>query len=328
MSEYPVLYVVIPCYNEEAALPATYSAFMDTLLEMVNKGKISDKSRLLYVNDGSNDSTWEIIKEFSMKSKYVTGISQSKNRGHQSTLLAGLMEAKKFCDISISIDCDGQDDIKAMEKMVDEYLNGCDVVYGVRSDRKSDSFFKRETAQLFYKIMKFLGAETVYNHADYRLLSKRVLDELEKFPEVNLFLRGLIPLIGFKCTSVYYERHERKKGKTHYSLSSMVKLAVDGVTSFTIKPIRLITFLGILSSILSFALIIWIFVGYFHGDTVAGWASTCAIVCFMGGIQLISIGVIGEYIGKIYLETKHRPRFIISEKTGDFSTVEKRDEIL
>lgn len=319
----PVLYVVIPCYNEESVLPVTYPMFMNTLSDMITKGKVSDKSRLLYVNDGSDDLTWEIIKEFSLKNEYVAGISQSKNRGHQSTLLAGLMEAKKFCDISISIDCDGQDDIWAMEQMVDEYLNGCDIVYGVRSDRNSDKFFKRETAQMFYKTMKFLGAETVYNHADYRLLSKRVLDELEKFPEVNLFLRGLIPLIGFKCTCVCYERHERKAGKTHYSLGSMTKLAIDGITSFTIKPIRFITLLGVLSSFLSFALIIWIFVGYFQGNTVIGWASTCAIVCFMGGIQLISIGVIGEYIGKIYLETKHRPRFIISEKTGDFSVSEK-----
>ncbi|NCB94386.1 MAG: glycosyltransferase [Clostridia bacterium] len=313
----PILYVIIPCYNEEEILNVTCPIFLDELNSLINKGKISSDSRIMYIDDGSKDSTWEIIKSFSRKYDHIIGISQSKNRGHQSAVLAGLMEAKEKCDIAISIDCDGQDDVSAMDKMVDVYLDGCDVVYGVRSNRETDSFFKRFTAQAFYKLLNIMGAEVIYNHADYRLLSKRVLDELGKYEEVNLYLRGLIPLVGFKSTSVYYERHERMAGHTHYPISKMLGLAFDGITSLSIKPIRIITGLGLFVSLCSFILIIWIIARYFMGATVAGWASMSVIICFMGGIQLISLGVIGEYIGKTYLETKHRPRYIISERTDD-----------
>lgn len=313
--EKPVLYLVIPCYNEEEVLPLTCPMFLKKLEDLIAAGKIAEDSRILFVNDGSRDGTWKIIKAFSEKEQHIIGISQSRNRGHQSTVLAGLMEAKDSCDITISIDCDGQDDINAVDQMVDAYLAGCEVVYGVRNKRETDTFFKRFTAQSFYKILNSLGAEVIYNHADYRLLSKRVLDEMENFQEVNLFLRGLVPLVGFKCTSVYYERHERIAGDTHYPLSKMLALAFDGITSLSIKPIRIITGMGITVFLLSFALIIWILIGYFMGNTVTGWPSTCAIVCFMGGIQMICLGVIGEYVGKIYLETKKRPRYIISEKT-------------
>ena len=311
----PRLFIIVPCYNEEEVLPVTAPMFLEKLNFLTSKGKISESSRVLFVNDGSRDRTWEIIKELAREDKHYIGITQSRNRGHQNAVLAGLMEAKSQCDITISIACDGQDDINAMDKMVDEYLNGCEIVYGVRSKRDTDTFLKRFTAESFYKLLNKMGAEVVYNHADYRLVSSKVLKEFANFKEVNIFLRGMFPLVGFKSTSVYYERHERMAGESHYPLSKMLALAFDGITSLTVKPIRIITGLGMIVSILSFVFIIWILLCFFFGKTVQGWASTCVLVCFMGGIQLCCLGVIGEYIGKIYMETKGRPRYIISEET-------------
>lgn len=311
----PVLYIVIPCYNEEEVLPITSGLFLEELIKLMGRGKVSQKSRILFVNDGSTDRTWEIISSLSSENEHFEGLCLSRNRGHQNALLAGLMEARHLCDVSISIDCDGQDDIAAMDRMMDEFLSGCDVVYGVRSSRETDTFFKRATAQGFYKFMGSMGVETVYNHADYRLLSKRVLDELANYREVNLFLRGMIPLIGFKSTSVAYERHERMAGESHYPFKKMLALAVNGVTSLSVEPIHVIAAFGLIVSVLSFIGVLWAVISSLLGMTVAGWASTVAIVCFMGGIQLVCIGVIGEYVGKIYMETKHRPRFIVSQKT-------------
>lgn len=317
MNQLPILYIIIPCYNEESVLPITSSMFLDKINELVAAGKIADNSRILFVNDGSKDQTWEIIQELAEKDPHYIGICQSRNRGHQNAVLAGLMEAKDNCDITISIDCDGQDDMNAMNEMVDAYLDGCEVVYGVRSKRDTDTFFKRFTAEGFYKLLNWMGVEVVFNHADYRLLSSRVLQEFANFKEVNIFLRGMVPLVGFKSTSVYYERHERIAGESHYPLKKMLALAFDGITSLSVKPIRMITTAGILIAILSFIGVIWAVVGEFRGNTVSGWASTVCIVCFMGGIQLLCLGVIGEYVGKIYLETKHRPRYIISERTWE-----------
>lgn len=313
----PVLYIVIPCYNEQEVLPITAPMFLKKLTQLCDDGLISGDSRIMFVNDGSSDGTWELIRALSEENEHYIGISQSRNRGHQNALLAGLMEAKDRCDISISIDCDGQDDINAMDKMVAEYLGGCDVVYGVRSSRETDSFFKRTTAQGFYKLLSKMGAEVVYNHADYRLLSARVLRELANFREVNLFLRGLVPLVGFKSTCVEYARAERLAGESKYPLKKMLALAADGITSLSVKPLRLITSFGVFVAVLSFIGVIWAIVSALCGATVAGWASTTCIVCFVSGVQLTCLGIIGEYIGKIYLETKGRPRYIISERTYD-----------
>lgn len=317
MRENKTLWIVIPCYNEEAVLPITAPMFLGQLKSMIDAGKISEESKILFVNDGSKDSTWEIITSLALEDSRFVGICQSRNRGHQNAVLAGLMEAKNHADITISIDCDGQDDIGAMDSMVDAYHAGNEVVYGVRSKRDTDTFFKRVTAEGFYKILKMMGVEVVFNHADYRLISKVVLDELEKFKEVNLFLRGMIPLVGFSSTSVYYERHERIAGESHYPLSKMLALAFDGITSLSIKPIRMISALGILVSMISFIGIIYVFASLITGNVVPGWSSTVSLTCFIGGIQLISLGVIGEYIGKIYLEVKERPRYIISKKTWE-----------
>lgn len=313
----PVLYIVIPCYNEEQVLPITSELFLDKVKELTGLGKIAKESRILFVNDGSKDHTWEIISELAKKDPHFCGISQSRNRGHQNAVLAGLMEVKDKCDITISIDCDGQDDINAMDAMIDEYIKGCEIVYGVRSSRDTDTFFKRTTAQGFYKLLNAMGVEVVYNHADYRLLSAKVLKEFANFKEVNLFLRGMIPLVGFKSTSVYYERHERIAGESHYPLKKMLDLAFDGITSLSVKPIRMITLFGFFVAIVSFCAVIWAFVSALLGNTVPGWASMTCIICFLSSIQLISLGVIGEYIGKIYMETKARPRYIISERTDD-----------
>lgn len=315
----PVLYIVIPCYNEQEVLPITASMFLQKIIDLVENKKISDSSRILFVNDGSRDSTWEIINKLSGEDLHYIGISQSRNRGHQNAVLAGLMEAKDRCDITISIDCDGQDDINAMDAMVDAYRDGCDVVYGVRSKRDTDTFFKRFTAESFYKLLNAMGAEVVFNHADYRLLSSRVLQEFAKFKEVNLFLRGMVPLVGFKSTCVTYERHERIAGESHYPLSKMLSLAFDGITSLSIKPIRFITGLGVVVAVISFIGVIWAIIQEIVGHTVSGWASMTAIICFVSGVQLICLGVLGEYIGKIYMETKHRPRYIISERTNNWN---------
>ena len=313
----PVLYIVIPCYNEEEVLPITAPMFLAKLSELAAAGKISGESRVLFVNDGSKDRTWDIIKELSRSDEHYIGICQSRNRGHQNAVLAGLMEAKDRCDITISIDCDGQDDINAMDKMVDAYLDGCEVVYGVRSSRETDTFFKRFTAQSFYKFLAMMGAEVVYNHADYRLISARVLKEFANFKEVNLFLRGMVPLVGFKSTSVSYSRAERIAGESHYPLSKMISLAVDGITSLSVKPLRLIMGFGVVVAFLSFIGVLWALITALCGRSVQGWASMTCIVCFVSGVQLICLGIIGEYIGKIYMETKQRPRYIISERTWE-----------
>lgn len=311
----PILYIVVPCYNEEAVLPQTNFIFATKINDLVIDGKISEKSRVLFVNDGSKDKTWEIISNLANENDVFSGISLSRNKGHQNALLAGLDEARKYADITISIDCDGQDDINAVDEMVDAYLSGSDIVYGVRKDRSSDSFLKRASAQGFYKFLNLMGAEVVYNHADYRLMSKRVLDEFFKFKEVNIYLRGMVPLIGFKSSVVYYNRSPRVAGKSHYPLRRMLSLAFNGITSLSVKPIRIITTVGVFVSIISFFLIIWSVISYFVGSTVSGWASLISAISFFGGIQLISLGVIGEYIGKIYTEVKKRPRYIIAEKT-------------
>lgn len=318
----PILYIVIPCYNEEQVLPITCSMFLEKIKSLVQKEKISDDSRILFVNDGSKDKTWEIIKQLAKEDYHYKGISQSRNRGHQNAVLAGLMESKNVCDITISIDCDGQDDINAMDAMVDAYLDDCEIVYGVRSRRDTDTFFKRFTAEGFYKMMNWMGAEVVFNHADYRLVSSRVLQEFANYKEVNIFLRGMFPLVGFKSTSVYYERHERIAGESHYPLSKMLALAFDGITSLSVKPLHLITGLGCGIAVLSFIGVIWSVIVALTGHSVAGWASMTSIVCFIGGVQLICLGVLGEYIGKIYMEVKHRPRYIISERTEEKETKE------
>ena len=310
-----ILYIIIPCYNEETVLPITSKMFLDKLTSLIQSNTISNSSRILFVNDGSKDKTWEIICNLAKQDEHFIGISQSRNRGHQNAVLAGLMEAKDKCDITISIDCDGQDDINAMDEMVEQYKQGCEIVYGVRSKRDTDTFFKRFTAEGFYKLLNWMGAEVVYNHADYRLVSSRVLKEFANFKEVNLFLRGMFPLVGFKSTSVYYERHERIAGESHYPLTKMLSLAFDGITSLSIKPIRIITALGTVIAGLSFLGVIWSIVMRFMGNVVAGWSSMTCIICLIGGVQLVCLGILGEYTGKIYMEVKHRPRYIISERT-------------
>ena len=316
--EAPVLYIVIPCYNEQEVLPQTAPMFLQKVQQLTAEGKIHETSRILFVNDGSRDDTWKIITDLSQKDPHYQGISQSRNRGHQNAVLAGLMTAMDRCDITISIDCDGQDDINAMDAMVDAYNNDqCEIVYGVRSSRESDTFFKRFTAEGFYKLLNAMGAEVVFNHADYRLISARALHEFAKFKEVNLYLRGMVPLVGFKSTSVYYERHVRLAGESHYPLKKMLGLAFDGITSLSIKPIRMITTLGMIITLLSFIGILWSVISAFAGTTVAGWASMTCIICFVCGIQSLFLGVIGEYIGKIYMEVKARPRYIISERTDE-----------
>lgn len=311
----PILYIVIPCYNEQEVLPVTSGMFLEKIRNLREKYQIHEDSKIVFVNDGSKDNTWNIICNLAKEHVEIEGITLSRNRGHQNAVLAGLMEVKDRCDITITIDCDGQDDINAMNQMVEEYLNGCEVVYGVRSSRDTDTFFKRATAEGYYKVLKTMGAEVVFNHADYRLLSSRVLQELAKYKEVNIYLRGMVPLVGFRSTSVYYERHERYAGESHYPLKKMLALAFDGITSLSIKPIRMIMGLGMGIALLSFIGVIWSVIIRISGDAVSGWASMTCLICFLGGIQLICLGVLGEYIGKIYMETKCRPRYIISEKT-------------
>ena len=313
----PRLIIVIPCYNEQEVLHITAPQFLAKINQLAAEGLISGDSRVMFVNDGSKDDTWNIIQQLADQDEHYIGIAQSRNRGHQNAVLAGLMEAKDMCDITISIDCDGQDDINAMDEMVKAYLEGCEIVYGVRSKRDTDTFFKRFTAESFYKLLNSMGAEVVFNHADYRLISSRALQELAKFKEVNIFLRGMVPLVGFKSTSVYYERSERAAGKSHYPLSKMLALAFDGITSLSIKPIKMIIGMGVIVAFISFIGIIWAVVEAILGKTVMGWASTTCIICFLSGVQLISVGVIGEYIGKIYMEVKQRPRYIISDRTWE-----------
>ena len=310
----PILYLVIPCYNEEQVLPLTSGKFKAKLEELIDAGKISSDSRVMFVNDGSKDTTWDILTSLCEEDKKYAAISLAHNRGHQNALIAGLMEAKKYADITISMDCDGQDDINAITQMVDEYAKGNEIVFGVRNDRSTASWFKRTTAQSYYKFLRGMGVDIIPDHADYRLMSSRVLNALEGYGEVNLFLRGIIPQLGFKQSVVYYSRAEREAGTTHYPLSKMMSLAIDGVTSFSIRPLRLITVLGIIVALLSFIGIIYVLVSVISGYYVDGWASTTCILCFVSGIQMISLGVIGEYIGRIYLETKQRPRYFVAER--------------
>ena len=311
------LYLVIPCYNEEEVLSETSKRLREKYTALMNAGKIDADSKIVFVNDGSKDRTWEMICELHKADPVFRGICLSRNRGHQNALLAGLMTVKDECDAAISLDADLQDDIGAIDAMVDKYTEGFEVVYGVRSSRKKDTFFKRTTAQGFYKVMRAMGVETVYNHADYRLMSRRALEALSEFDEVNLFLRGIVPLVGFKSTEVTYERGERFAGESKYPLKKMLAFATEGITSMSIKPIRLITTLGFLVFLFSIGVLIYSIIRKFTGYTVPGWAFLAVSIWALGGIQLLAIGVIGEYIGKIYLETKHRPKFIVAEYLND-----------
>ena len=311
-----ILYIVIPCFNEEQVLPITAPMFLDELKNMISENLVSEHSRILFVDDGSRDATWNIIKELTVEDEHYAGIRQSRNRGHQNALLAGLMEAKDFCDMAISTDCDGQDDISAVKEMVKAHLAGAEVVYGVRSSRKKDTFFKRTTALAFYGFIKKTGADIVYNHADYRLLSKRVLEELSGFREVNLFLRGIIPLIGFNSAYMYYERNERLAGKSHYPLSKMLAFALDGITSFSTTPLDIIFRLGALLTCLGTVLAVWCIVRCIKGSAISVLTGVLCAGLPALGVQLLCLGVLGEYIGKIYTEVKNRPRYIISERVG------------
>lgn len=314
MTKKPILYFVIPCYNEEAVLPRTAPLFGEKLHSLVTAGRISAESRALYVDDGSRDGTWDIIRALAAEGP-VEGLRLSRNRGHQNALLAGLMTAKERADIAVSIDCDGQDDIHAVDAMLDEYEAGCDIVYGVRNRRDTDTAFKRGTARLFYRLLRGMGVDLVYDHADYRLMSRRALEGLAQFEEVNLFLRGMVPLVGYRSSSVYYDRTARLAGQGHYPLHKMLALALNGITSLSVKPLKLITGLGLGVSLISLVMILWSLVRHFIGATVTGWSSLMCIVLFLGGVQLLCIGVLGEYVGKIYAEVKRRPRYIIQEST-------------
>ena len=321
------LFCVIPCYNEQEVLPETSKRLETKLRDLIAAGKISDDSRILFVNDGSKDNTWNIIKELHEKNEIFQGINLSKNMGHQNALLAGLMTAKDLCDAAISLDADLQDDINAIDGMVDKFIDGCDVVYGVRSKRATDTFFKKFTAESFYKLMNSMGANTVYNHADYRLMSRRALMALAEFGEVNLFLRGIVPMVGFKSDVVYYERAERFAGESKYPLKKMLSFAIEGITSLSTKPIKLITGLGFFIFFVSIVVLIYSLVRHFTGQTIPGWTTTVLSVWAIGGLIMISLGVIGEYIGKIYLETKNRPRFIIESYVGDKEDMETSEYV-
>ena len=317
-----VLYLVIPCYNEEEVLPETSSRLLEKLGSLIKLGKISEKSRVIFVNDGSKDRTWEIIEELHQKNRIFGGINLSRNRGHQNALLAGLMTVKDYADMVISMDADLQDDINAIDEMVDKYLSGMDVVYGVRGSRATDTVFKKFTAESFYKIMNAMGANTVFNHADYRLMSRRALDGLAQYGEVNLFLRGIVPMIGYPADVVYYNRGERFAGKSKYPFGKMLSFAVEGITSLSTKPIRMITALGFFIFLVSIGMLIYSLVRHFMGATIVGWTTLMVSVWAIGGLILLSLGVVGEYIGKIYLETKARPRFIVEQFLNDTDEME------
>lgn len=311
------LYLVIPCYNEEEVLPETSRQLKEKMLSLIAKGSISADSRIVFVNDGSKDRTWELIEELHREDSIFQGVKLSRNKGHQNALLAGLMTVKEHCDMTISLDADLQDDIDAIDEMIEKYYEGCDIVYGVRNARDTDTAFKRKTAEGYYKVMRFLGADVVYNHADYRLMSRRALDGLESFGEVNLFLRGVVPMIGYKSDKVYYARKERFAGESKYPLKKMLAFAWEGLTSLSIKPIRMIMTLGSLIFLVSIIMLIYSVVRYATGATTAGWTSTVVSIWAIGGLQLLAIGIIGEYIGKVYLETKHRPKFIVESYLGE-----------
>ncbi len=321
------LFCVIPCYNEQEVLPETSKRLEAKLKDLIAAGKISDDSRILFVNDGSKDNTWNMIKDLHEKNEIFQGINLSKNMGHQNALLAGLMTAKDLCDAAISLDADLQDDINAIDEMVDKFNNGCDIVYGVRSKRATDTFFKKFTAESFYKLINSMGGNTVYNHADYRLMSRRALMALSEFGEVNLFLRGIVPMVGFNTDVVYYERAERFAGESKYPLKKMLSFAIEGITSLSTKPIKLITGLGFFIFFVSIVVLIYSLVRHFTGQTIPGWTTTVLSVWAIGGLIMISLGVIGEYIGKIYLETKNRPRFIIESYVGDKEDVETSEYV-
>lgn len=310
----PILYIVIPCYNEEEVLPITSSKIIEKIHNLINKKKISTKSKICFVDDGSKDNTWNIVCELNTNNKLVSGIKLSRNKGHQNALLAGLITNKEYADVIISMDADLQDDIDAIDAMIDNYNNGSEIVYGVRKSRKKDSFFKRNTAQLFYKLMRFMGVDIIYNHADYRLLSKKVLNQLEKFDEVNLFLRGIIPQIGYSSSIVYYERNKRAAGKSKYPLKKMIKFAIEGITSFSIRPLKMITSIGFIMSIFSFIMLVYAISMKIIGNTVSGWTFIIVSIWMVSGIQMLSMGIMGEYIGKIYSETKKRPKYIIEKE--------------
>ncbi len=307
----PIVYLVIPCYNEEAVLPETVSRLTGKLRSMQEAGLAGKGSRMLLVDDGSRDRTWELIEKFHGENPLVDGVKLSHNRGHQNALLCGLMTAMPACDCAISLDADLQDDIGVLAEFVRKYLDGCDVVYGVRNKRETDSFFKRTSAQGFYKFMKLLGVDVVFNHADYRLMSKRALEGLSEYKEVNLFLRGMVPLIGYRSDTVSYERHERFAGESKYPLKKMIALALDGITSFSVKPLKLISNLGILISVLSIFGLLYALISYFAGTAVSGWTAIVCSIWLLGGLQMLCLGVVGTYIGKIYSEVKERPRYRI-----------------
>ena len=313
----PVLWLVIPCYNEEKVLPFTIPRLLEELEAAIGNNLASSESRILFVDDGSSDSTWSIIAEKAEKDTRLLGMSLSRNCGHQNALMAGLMEANGHCDVTISADCDGQDDFGVIRDMLEAYANGYEIVYGVRSSRNMDSAFKRMTAEGFYRFMSWMGADIVFNHADYRLIGSAALAGISQFEEVNLFLRGLVPLVGFESTIVTYERQSRKQGNSHYPLKKMISLALDGITSLSVKPMHIITGSGILFFVIGLLLSVWAIVTALTGNAVAGWASTVCIISIIGGIQLLALGIIGEYIGKIYLETKRRPRWIVKTRTFD-----------
>jgi polyisoprenyl-phosphate glycosyltransferase len=323
----PTLGIVVPCYNEDKVLPETTKRLTAVIQDLINLNLVSKNSYILYVDDGSKDKTWELIQLLYSDNPFVSGLKLAQNAGHQKALLAGLMKAKETADCVISIDADLQDDLGVIAEFIDRFHKGYDVVYGVRNDRSSDTFFKRTTAQAYYKIMRSMGVNLVYNHADYRLMSKNVLDNLSSFKEYNLFLRGIIPLIGFKSTEVYYERHERFAGESKYPLHKMLAFAFDGITSFSVTPIRFVTYMGLSVSIIS--LLVWIYalLSKFFGATISGWTSLILSVWFIGGIQLLSIGLIGEYIGKIYNEAKQRPKYIVEEHLLNAGQSKKQSSI-
>ena len=308
------LYIVIPCYNEEEVLTETTKRLTEKLNNLIENKKIDKQSKVMYVNDGSKDKTWELIEQIHNDNNMFCGISLSRNRGHQNALLAGLMTAKEYADVIISMDADLQDDINAIDEMLEKHENGAEIVYGVRNSRKKDTWFKRTTALGYYKFLKFMGVDIIYNHADYRLTSKRVLNELEKYGEVNLFLRGIFPLIGFKHEVVYYERNERFAGESKYPLKKMLHFAWDGITSFSVKPIKMVLSVGILIFVVSLIVMIYSLIVKLLGTTVSGWTFIVCSIWLLAGVQMLSIGLIGEYIGKIYSETKHRPRYIIDKE--------------
>lgn len=313
MKKCPILYIVVPCYNEEEVLPETTRRLTEKLGHMTEEKIISDSSRIVYVDDGSKDGTWHLIEEYYKENSYVAGIKSSRNRGHQNTLLEGMFTVVDDCDVIVTMDADLQDDIEVLDEFIHAYLHGNDIVYGVRKNRKKDSWFKRNTAHAFYHVMHLLGAEVVYDHADYRLMSQRAVHALMEYGEVNLFLRGIVPMIGFPSTTVEYERNERFAGSSKYPLKKMISFATDGITSLSVKPVRMILALGVMIFLISILVMIYFIIGHLRGMTIPGWASTVVSIWGIGGLQLLAIGVIGEYIGKIYMETKRRPRFIVEE---------------